>query len=47
MLHDESIICVKGLHKTCDAGKIKVRALRGINLTVRWGMVAIMGSLPR
>jgi len=44
MVQDESIIKVKGLHKTYDTGKVKVQALRGIDFTVKRGeMVAIMG----
>lgn len=44
MVQEEPIISVKGLHKTYDTGKIKVNALKGIDLTVRRGeMVAIMG----
>jgi putative ABC transport system ATP-binding protein len=38
------IISVKGVHKTYDTGKIKVHALRGVDLNIREGeMVAIMG----
>ena len=44
MAQEDPIISVKGLHKTYDTGKIKVNALKGIDLTVRRGeMVAIMG----
>ena len=39
-----SIILAEGVHKTYDAGRVKVAALRGIDLNVREGeMVAIMG----
>ncbi|MBM4462351.1 MAG: ABC transporter ATP-binding protein [Chloroflexi bacterium] len=39
-----AIIEVKGVHKTYDTGKIRVHALRGIDLVVQDGeMVAVMG----
>lgn len=39
-----SIIKVTGVHKTYDTGKIKVHALRGVDLDVAEGeMVAVMG----
>jgi putative ABC transport system ATP-binding protein len=39
-----NIIQALNVHKTYDTGQIKVRALRGVDLTVRRGeMVAIMG----
>ena len=39
-----SIIVADGVHKTYDTGKVKVHALRGVNLAVARGeMVAIMG----
>ena len=38
------IINVKGVHKTYDTGKVKVHALRGVNLNIAEGeMVAVMG----
>jgi len=38
------IIEAKGIHKTYDTGKVKVEALRGVDLNVKKGeMVAIMG----
>jgi len=38
------IISVKGVHKTYDTGKVKVHALRGVNLNIAEGeMVAVMG----
>ncbi len=38
------IINVKGVHKTYDTGKVKVHALRGVNLSIQEGeMVAVMG----
>ncbi|MFO8101644.1 MAG: ABC transporter ATP-binding protein [Dehalococcoidia bacterium] len=38
------IINVKGVHKTYDTGKVKVHALRGVNLSIEEGeMVAVMG----
>jgi len=38
------IINVKGVHKTYDTGKVKVHALRGVNLNIQEGeMVAVMG----
>ena len=40
----ELIVHATGLHKTYDTGKLKVQALRGVDLDVRAGeMVAIMG----
>ena len=43
-MQNEYIIQVKGLHKTYDTGKVKVHALRGVDLDVKRGeMVAIMG----
>lgn len=39
-----SIIEAQGVHKTYDTGKVKVHALRGVDLDIRDGeMVAIMG----
>ena len=39
-----SIIKAKNVHKTYDTGKIKVKALRGIDLMVKKGeMIAVMG----
>ena len=41
---NETIISAEGVYKTYDTGKVKVEALRGVNLTVHRGeMVAIMG----
>ncbi len=38
------IINVKGVHKTYNTGKVKVHALRGVNLSIGKGeMVAVMG----
>ncbi|MBT4511086.1 MAG: ABC transporter ATP-binding protein [Chloroflexi bacterium] len=38
------IIDVKGVHKTYDTGKVKVHALRGVDLNITEGeMVAVMG----
>ncbi|MDY6834745.1 MAG: ABC transporter ATP-binding protein [Chloroflexota bacterium] len=38
------IIQVKGVHKTYDTGKIRVHALRGVDLSIKRGeMVAVMG----
>jgi ABC-type lipoprotein export system ATPase subunit len=43
-MEDEYIIRVKGIHKTYDTGKVKVHALRGVDLDIKRGeMVAIMG----
>ncbi len=43
-MNNEHIVQVRGVHKTYDTGKIKVHALRGIDLEIRKGeMVAIMG----
>lgn len=40
-----AIIEAKGVHKTYDTGKVKVEALRGVDLTVEKAeMMAIMGS---
>lgn len=41
---DQPIISAVGVHKTYDTGKVKVHALRGIDLAIARGeMVAIMG----
>lgn len=41
---NNSIVHVKGVHKTYDTGKVKVHALRGIDLDIKEGeMVAVMG----
>jgi len=41
---NDTIISASGVYKTYDTGKIKVEALRGVDLNVRRGeMVAIMG----
>lgn len=38
------IVQVKGIHKTYDTGKVKVHALRGVDLSIEEGeMVAVMG----
>ncbi|MCX6000670.1 MAG: ATP-binding cassette domain-containing protein, partial [Chloroflexi bacterium] len=43
-MHEESIVIVRGLHKTYDTGKVKVHAVCGVDFPVRRGeMVAIMG----
>ncbi len=43
-LKDGTIIEAKGLKKTYDTGKLKVEALRGVDLLVKEGeMVAVMG----
>ena len=43
MASDEIIRAV-GVHKTYDSGKVKVAALKGVDLTIRRGeMVAVMG----
>ena len=44
MQNDNTIIKAAGVHKTYDTGKVKVHALRGVDLRIRRGeMVAIMG----
>lgn len=44
IVNGEPIIYAEGVHKTYDTGRVKVHALRGVNLTVARGeMVAIMG----
>lgn len=41
---DDLIIVAQGLHKTYDTGRVRVHALRGVDLNVRRGeMVAVMG----
>ena len=41
---NSNIVQVKGIHKTYDTGKIKVHALRGVDLSIKEGeMVAVMG----
>ena len=41
---DDLIVVADGIHKTYDTGGVKVRALRGVDLSVARGeMVAIMG----
>jgi len=43
-MQNNNIIQAQGVHKTYDTGKIKVDALRGIELSIRKGeMVAVMG----
>jgi len=44
MSENDVIIQATGIHKTYDTGRVQVRALRGVDLTVKRGeMVAIMG----
>ena len=44
MSENDNIIQATGIHKTYDTGRVQVRALRGVDLTVKRGeMVAIMG----
>src|SRR3972149_6761485 len=44
-MENASIIQVKGVHKTYDTGKVKVHALRGVDLSIKKGeMVAVMGT---
>ena len=44
MTQEDTIIYVKGLHKTYDTGKVSVHALRGVDLSIPRGeMVAVMG----
>jgi len=44
MAQEENIISAKGIHKTYHAGKVEVRALRGVDFIVKRGeMVAVMG----
>jgi ABC-type lipoprotein export system ATPase subunit len=41
---DDLIIVAQGLHKTYDTGRVRVHALRGVDLSVKRGeMVAVMG----
>jgi len=41
---NNAIIQAKNVHKVYDTGKVQVRALRGVDLTIRRGeMVAVMG----
>lgn len=41
---DEGIVVARGLRKTYDSGKVKVEALKGVDLTVNEGeMIAVMG----
>ena len=41
---DNAIIVARGIHKTYDTGRVRVHALRGVDLTVKRGeMVAMMG----
>ena len=43
-MQEEFIIQTKDVHKTYDTGKIKVHALRGVDLSIKQGeMVAVMG----
>lgn len=40
----EGIVVARGLKKTYDSGKVKVEALKGVDLTVKEGeMIAVMG----
>jgi putative ABC transport system ATP-binding protein len=44
MTQNDNIIQATDIHKTYDTGQVQVRALRGVDLTVKRGeMVAIMG----
>jgi len=44
IMQSENIIQAKGVRKTYDTGKIRVDALRGVDLSIRRGeMVAVMG----
>ena len=44
MSESRSIIRAKGVRKTYDTGKVRVEALRGVDLVVHHGeMVAVMG----
>jgi len=44
MIQDDNIIQALGVHKTYNTGKVKVDALRGIDLSILRGeMVAVMG----
>ena len=44
MAENDNIIQASGIHKTYDTGRVKVHALRGVDITVKRGeMVAIMG----
>ena len=43
-MNEDAIIVATGVHKTYDTGKVRVEALRGVDLNVTRGeMVAIMG----
>ena len=43
-MQDDNIIKATGIHKTYDTGKVKVEALRGVELSIRRGeMVSVMG----
>jgi len=44
MSNEKPIIRAEGVRKTYDTGKVRVEALRGVDLEVRRGeMVAVMG----
>jgi ABC-type lipoprotein export system ATPase subunit len=44
MMPNDNIIQATGVHKTYDTGKVKVEALRGVDLSIQRGeMVAVMG----
>jgi putative ABC transport system ATP-binding protein len=44
MMNDDLIVQATGVHKTYHTGQVSIRALRGVDLSVRRGeMVAIMG----
>ena len=39
------LVAARGIHKTYDTGKVRVEALRGLDLTIRQGeMISIMGA---
>jgi len=43
-MQEDNIIEATGIHKTYDTGKVKVEALRGVDISIRRGeMVSVMG----